>query len=65
MGQGHMNQNMGGENMGGDRSNMPNPIKKMPNPANFKIVKCKNYDAGNLLIPKNITQKKFKNLKKY
>ena len=48
-GQGQMNQNMGGgENMGGDRDNMPNPIKKMPNPANFKIVKCKNYDAGNL-----------------
>jgi hypothetical protein len=56
MGQGHMNQNMGGgENMGGDRSNMPNPIKKMPNPANFKIVKCKNFDAGNLFyFPKNI-----------
>ena len=34
-------------NMNMDRQNMPNPIKKMPNPANFKIVKCKNYDAGN------------------
>ena len=44
MGQGFMNSS---PNMGGDRSNMPNPIKKMPNPANFKIVKCKNYDAGN------------------
>lgn len=30
----------------GDRSNMPSQIKKMPNPANFKVVKCKNYDSG-------------------
>ncbi len=24
-----------------------NPVKKMPNPSNYKIVKCKNYEAGN------------------
>ena len=40
-------------NFGGDRSNMPNPIKKMPNPANFKIVKCKNFDAGIFIFQKN------------
>ena len=33
-------------NIGIDRSNMPNQVKKMPNPGNFKIVKCKNYEAG-------------------
>jgi F420-0:gamma-glutamyl ligase len=33
-------------NMGIDRSNMPNQVKKMPNPSNFKIVKCKNFEAG-------------------
>ena len=24
-----------------------NPVKKMPNPSNYKIVKCKNYESGN------------------
>lgn len=47
---------MGNPQMGGlnpnmsEKSNMPNPIKKMPNPANFKIVKCKNYEAGIFII---------------
>jgi hypothetical protein len=32
------------QNMGEFRPNNPN--KKIPNPANFKIVKCKNYERG-------------------
>lgn len=30
------------QNMGGFRPN----TKKIPNPANFKIVKCKNFERG-------------------
>ena len=43
MGQGQMNPNSG------DRSDSGNPVKKMPNPSNYKIVKCKNFDQGNYL----------------
>lgn len=27
-------------------SNFPNSAKKLPNPQNFKIVKCKNFERG-------------------
>ena len=42
---GQMNPNA--NNMGGDRQNFTNPVKKMPNPSNYKIVKCKNFEMGN------------------
>jgi hypothetical protein len=42
----HLGQGNMFPSMGIDRQNLPNQIKKMPNPANFKIVKCKNYEAG-------------------
>jgi len=37
----HKNQNQ--NQMNGFKNNN----KKIPNPANFKIVKCKNYEKGN------------------
>lgn len=46
MGQVNMLNSMGGI----DRQNLPNQVKKMPNPSNFKLVKCKNYEAGNFLF---------------
>ncbi len=56
--QGSMSNNMGG-NTGGNMNNNQNYSqhsdgnqnqnqKKVPNPANFKIVKCKNFDKGRL-----------------
>lgn len=31
--------------------NIPNnPTKKLPNPANYKIVKCKNFERGKLYV---------------
>ena len=48
------NQNIGGQmdsspnqNMGERQTNNNNPVKKMPNPSNYKIVKCKNFEMGN------------------
>jgi len=35
-------------NLGQDM-NLNNGAKKLPNPSNFKIVKCKNFERGNLL----------------
>ena len=36
-------------NQGQDRNFLNNNAnKKLPNPANFKIVKCKGYERGNL-----------------
>lgn len=29
-----------------NNNNFMNPTKKMPNPSNYKIVKCKNYEMG-------------------
>ena len=49
MGQMNMNSNMGGgyrPKMGGDRQNLSDQVKKMPNPSNYKIVKCKNFEMG-------------------
>ena len=34
------------QNFGGNDNN---GAKKLPNPANFKIVKCKNFERGNLI----------------
>ena len=33
--------------MSGNEPNFNNYAKKLPNPGNFKIVKCKNYERGN------------------
>lgn len=44
------NPNMGQFNLNmGDKQNVSNPVKKMPNPSNYKIVKCKNYEMGKYL----------------
>jgi len=41
------NPNMGGMgSMGGGMGGFRPNQKKIPNPANFKIVKCKNYERG-------------------
>lgn len=37
-------------NDNGFSSNSSNNLKKLPNPANYKIVKCKNFERGNVII---------------
>jgi hypothetical protein len=54
MGQMNMNPSMGGgfRPKMGDRQNLSDQVKKMPNPSNYKIVKCKNFEMGKLIKKK-------------
>ncbi len=39
-----------GNNNNNFSNNNNNFVKKLPNPANYKIVKCKGFERGNLIL---------------
>ena len=45
-----MNNNMNNMNMNNNMNNQFKSNKKTPNPQNFKIVKCVNFDNCNIII---------------
>ena len=51
--------NPSGNMMPRSEHNFPNNAKKLPNPANFKIVKCKNFERGKKYIKKIIIKISF------